>query len=303
MKRIKVIAVVGPTASGKSDVAILLAKALNGEVISADSRQVYRSMDIGTGKVLRDKRRKTDFYSEGIRHHMLDVASPKRQYTVVQWKRAAQRALTAIAKRGNVPIVCGGTGLYIDTLMYDLKFPAVQPDKRLRSKLGGHTLEYLFAKLTALDPVRAATIDRSNNRRLIRALEIVLQTGKPVPHFLRSDSPYHVLWIGIIQPKEVLRSRIEQRLHARFAGGMINEVRRLQKSGVSWNKLESFGLEYRWIARYLRQACTLEEMKSALLRDSLQYAKRQMTWWHKNQAINWIPAAKADALARAFLKP
>lgn len=290
--------IVGPTASGKSDYAIRLARELGGEIVSADSRQVYRGMDIGSGKVARDRvaesqSRKSikskirnpleeEFVSGGIRHHLLDVASPKRTYTVTHFLRDAKEAIADIRRRGKTPIVCGGTNFWIEALVFDTEFPEVKPDPVLRRELGKLTAPELFTLLSEKDPERAKTIDRHNKVRLIRALEIVATLGK-VPdnsHESRVESRKSddFRFIGIDLPKDVLHERIEKRLKERLGQGMIEEARRLhEQDGLSWKRLEGFGLEYRWCARFLQGKISREEMEASLLKDSNHYAKRQMT--------------------------
>lgn len=289
------IVIAGPTASGKSDLAIRLAKKLRGEIISADSRQVYRGMDIGTGKVTKREQKLA-------RHWLLDVASPTRQYSVAQFKRDAEKAIRHISKRGKLPIICGGTGFWIDALVYGQTLPEVKPDAKLRAQLRKLTPAQMFARLNKLDPVRAAVIDRRNPVRLIRALEIVMTTGMPVPPARRS-SPYRVLYLGVSRPMDELQRRIEKRLDARLKAGMIAEVRRLHANGVGWKRLESFGLEYRWVARFLQGNITRHEMRDALLKDIVAYAKRQLTWWRKNKDIFWvIDLQEATGLTLRFLR-
>lgn len=349
MAKDKIIVVSGPTASGKSDIAIALARRFNGEIISADSRQVYRGMDIGTGKVVSDTTFPSSklqilnsklFYSEGIRHHLIDVASPKSQYSVARFKRDAQRAIRDIVRRGKLPIICGGTGFWIDALVYDLQLPDVKPNAKLRAHLRKLTPTQLYPRLKRLDPTRAATIDRYNPVRLVRALEIIAATGRPVPAQVQSEkfkvkSGWDILYLGISIPKEKLARRIEKRLDARLRAGMVAEVRRLHEgarlvgprggsNGVSWKRLEAFGLEYRWVARYLQMKndklkmknrksdslhssfgithLSLSAMRSALLSDIIAYAKRQLTWWRKNPNIQWIEnTSRANRLAIEFL--
>ncbi len=280
-----VLVIVGPTASGKSDLAIRLARKFDGEIISADSRQVYRGMDIGTGKVTKAEQKL-------VRHWMLDVASPTRQYDVTAWRRGAQAVIADITRRGKLPIICGGTGFWIDALVYDLHLPAVKPNAALRARLEKQSPAQLFARLKKLDPVRAASIDRHNPRRLIRALEIIVKTGRPVP-LQKNGSPFEPFILGIDISKEKLAQRIEKRLDARLKAGMATEVKRLRRQGVSWKRLESFGLEYRWLARYLRgstsgKGLNLKSMRDGLLRDIIKYSKRQMTWFKRNPDINWV---------------
>ena len=276
----RIIVVIGPTASGKSALAIRLARKFNGEIISADSRQVYRGMDIGTGKVTKQEQKLA-------RHWLLDVASPIRQYTVAHFKRDAQRAIHNIFRRGKLPIICGGTGFWIDALVYDQSLPNVKPDAKLRAQLGKLSTAQLYARLKKHDPARAASIDRYNPVRLIRALEIVLSTGRPVPPKL-NGSPFEPFILGITRPVPELKRRIEKRLNTRLKAGMIAEVRRLHASGVSWKRLESFGLEYRWLARFLQNKISRTEMRDGLLHDIIAYSKRQLTWWRKNKDIRWV---------------
>ena len=176
--RPKIIVVLGQTASGKSEFAVKLAKKFNppvgGEIISADSRQVYKGLDIGSGKIIKKE-------MKGVPHHLLDITSPKRTFTVYQYQKLAKKALKDIIKRGKIPIICGGTGLYIDSIIYGIKFPEVPPNPKLRKKLEKRTTEELFKQLQKLDPRRAQNIDKYNRRRLIRALEIIITTSKPVP--------------------------------------------------------------------------------------------------------------------------
>lgn len=290
----KIIVIAGPTASGKSDLAISLAKCFNGEVISADSRQVYRGMDIGAGKV-------TKAQQKIVRHWLLDVASPKRQYTVAQYKKAATRAITNISHRGKLPIICGGTGFYIDSLVYGLTLPDVRPDAKLRTQLKRLSPLELFALLKKLDPRRAATIDPYNSVRLIRALEIAIKTGRPVAKSIKISS-YQILYLAIEVPKNKLAKLITHRLEARLKAGMIKEVFRLHANGLSWKRLESFGLEYRWTAKFLQHKLSRAQMREGILRDSIKYSKRQLTWLRHNKNIIWINNyAKASSLIAPFL--
>jgi len=277
MQKIKLLVIAGPTASGKSALAIRLARKLGGEIVSADSRQVYRGMDIGTGKVTKAEQKLA-------RHWLLDVASPSRQYSVARFVREARRAVRDIVRRGKLPIVCGGTGFWIDALVYCQSIPEVKPDLKLRARLRKLPTARLYARLQELDPARAAAIDRHNPVRLIRALEIVIATGRPVPP-RKNGSPYEPLYLGISRPLPELTRRIERRLDARLKSGMVAEVRRLRSRGVSWKRLESFGLEYRWVARYLRGKISRTQMRDGLLRDIVAYAKRQLTWWRKNPDV------------------
>ncbi|MEI8096676.1 MAG: tRNA (adenosine(37)-N6)-dimethylallyltransferase MiaA, partial [Candidatus Moraniibacteriota bacterium] len=257
----KTIVIVGPTASGKSDLAIALAHTYNGEIISADSRQVYRDMNIGTGKVKKDfpKNTKTktqrpnkgnkDYYSEGIRHHLIDVASPKRTYNVTHFIRDTKKSIADIRKREKTPIICGGTGFWVQSFIEGNNFPLVKPDVKLRKRLKKLSAEKLFSMLKKKDPRRAETIDAKNKVRLIRALEICASLGS-VPQtdnnqqLTINDKEYIILSLN--PSKEILNKNIEVRLEKRLKQGMVAEMERLREGGLSWKRLENFGLEYKY---------------------------------------------------------
>lgn len=283
----RIIVIAGPTASSKSDLAIQLAKKFDGEIVSADSRQVYRGMDIGTGKVSKKEQRL-------ICHHLIDVTNPEKRFSVTEYMTRAVKAMADIAKKKKIPIIVGGTGLYIDSLIYDLRFPEVKPNSKLRSKLEKKSVEVLFKQLRILDPQRAATIERKNKRRIIRALEI-LWSGQKIPvlntKYHEYKSKYDVLWIGL-KPNN-LESKIEKRLKRRLRAGMIAEVRRLKEGDLSWKRLEEFGLEYKWISRFLQKQISKNEMFQFLLRDIVRYSKRQMTWFKRNKKIRWFEKPNA----------
>ncbi|MDO8558579.1 MAG: tRNA (adenosine(37)-N6)-dimethylallyltransferase MiaA [bacterium] len=302
----RLIVIIGPTASGKTALAIRLAKKFNGEIISADSRQVYTGLDIGTGKAPRDKSKVKNqnetYISDGIAHHLIDVSSPKRQFTVVQYQRLAQKAVSDILRKNKVPIVCGGTGQYIDALVYGLAFPKVKPNRKLREKLERKPIKELFYMLKKLDPRRSKTIDPHNSRRLIRALEIVLTTKRPVPTLAKKEPRYEALWLGLNPVKKILHHNIHKRLLARMKQGMVSEVKKLKKQGVSSRRLESLGLEYRYINRRLEGHLKKQQMIGQLEREIRNYAKRQMTWFGRNRDIHWISVAKeAWHLVKRFL--
>ncbi len=288
----KIIAIVGPTASGKSALAVELARAFNGEIISADSRQVYRGLNLGTGKITRSEMR-------GVRHHLLDVASPtsRSPFTVAQFKNMGSAAIADILSRGKVPIICGGTGFYIHTLIDDVTLPDVPPNPPLRTKLEKKTTEELFSLLQHKDPSRAGTIDPHNKPRLIRALEIVEALGV-VPR-THHTSPYNTYMIGILTDKDTLANAIEQRIDIRLKKGMIAEARRLHAQGLSWKRMHALGLEYRFLALHLQGTITRAQMHDALLTETKQYAKRQMTWFKRDKRIQWFPLTKKKALHTA----
>lgn len=291
----KLIVIVGPTASGKSMLAVKLAKKFNGEVISADSRQVYRGMDIGSGKITKKE-------MQGIPHHLLNVASPRLTFTVVKYRRAALAAIKKIQKTDKLPILCGGAGFYISAVVDGIVIPCVKPNWSLRKKLEKLAPEKLYAILVKLDPHRAKTIDRQNPRRLIRAIEIAKKIGA-VPELKKQPLPYPVLFLGIkISPKE-LEAKIDQRLEKRLKAGMLAEVKRLKSSGLSWKKLENFGLEYKFAALYLQKKISRQEMVNSIKQASRQYARRQMTWFRRDQRIIWITNQKqAITAAKKYLR-
>lgn len=279
----KIIVILGPTASGKSDLAVKIAKKFNGEVVSADSRQVYKGMNLGTGKITKKEMR-------GIPHHLLDVASPKTKFDVVKYKKLAEKEIEDILKRNKLPIVCGGTGFYIQAIVDNIIFPEVASDPKLRKKLGKQSIEKLLKILKKLDPARFETVDQKNKRRIIRAIEISKTLGK-VPK-LKSNPKYNSLQIGIDIDKETLKKNIEKRLVKRLKQGMISEVKRIHNppvgGGVLWKKLIEFGLEYKFITLYLQGKISKQEMADQLKSAIWQYAKRQMTWFKRDERIIWI---------------
>ncbi len=302
----KIIAIVGPTASGKSELAVRLAlwikknrKALDvsgAEILSADSRQVYKGLNIGSGKITKRETR-------GVKHWLLDVASPKKVFTAHDYQKKGNRILNDIFKRGVVPIICGGTGFYIDSILYSPFIPEVPPQKKLRKELEKLSLEELLLRLRKIDPKRRETIDMKNKRRLVRAVEVAETLGGPVPE-RKKTLRHKTLIMGIRMDREELSKKIKNRLIKRIKAGMIKEVSDLHyKDGVSWKRMEDLGLEYGWTSRYLRGAISLEEMVSGLEKDIIRYAKRQVTWFKKENGIIWLDnysqAAKNSA---KFLK-
>jgi tRNA dimethylallyltransferase len=268
----KIIVVCGPTATGKSDYAVELAQKINGEVVSADSRQVYIGMDIGSGKITKEE-------MKGIPHHLLNVADPKEVFSVTQYQVLATKAIEEILAQGSTPIICGGTGLYIDAVVYGTDFPAVGPNEELRISLESFSVEVLADKLQTLDPRRYGEIDTKNKVRLIRAIEIATALGS-VPE-VRKNAQYKIEWHYLDLPDEVLKKRIHDRLFKRIDIGMIEEVESLHRNGVSWDRLESLGLEYRYIANYLQNKTSKEKMLEELEMAIWHYAKRQRTWFKK----------------------
>jgi tRNA dimethylallyltransferase len=289
----KVIAIVGPTASGKSGLAIEIAKKYNGEIISADSRQVYVGLNIGTGKVTKKE-------MSGVPHHLLDVANPKNRFTVSMYKELADKTIAEILSRGKLPIICGGTGFYIDAVVKNVLLPDVPVNKELREKLSYKTASQLFEMLKKLDQKRALAIGEHNKIRLIRAIEIVKAIGKVPP--IKTEPKYDVLSIGIKIDKDALKEKISKRLISRVKQGMIAEAEKLHEKGLSWKRMNELGLEYRTLARHLSGELTKEEMLSQLKREIYQYARRQMQWFKRDQSIQWFPIEKTKQINTAIKK-
>ena len=302
----KLIVILGPTSSGKTSLSIKLALRLRSgqakkfgiqgaEVISADSRQVYKGMDIGTGKVTKKE-------MAGIPHYLLDVANPKTRFSVAQYQKLALKAIKKIQDKNKIPFLVGGTGFYIQSVADGIVIPEIKPDWNLRKKLEKLTPEQMFAKLKKLDPRRAESIDKNNPRRLIRALEIVLKSKRPIMP-LSNNNRFETLFLGIKKDKKKLAKLIRERLLKRLNEGMINEVKRLHKSGVSWKRLEEFGLEYRYVAQYLQSKIKYDEMVSWLQKEIEHYAKRQMTWFKRDKRIKWVKKfKKAEKEIKRFIK-
>lgn len=317
MSRNKLIVILGPTSSGKTELSIKLAKKFNGEVVSADSRQVYKGMDIGTGKITKKE-------MEGIPHYILSVANPKTRFTVAQYQKLALKAIKNIHDKGKtrafsalsarpstkiknfsapIPFLVGGTGFYIQSVTDGIIIPEVKPDWKLRKKLEVKPIPELYDMLVKLDYARAKSIDKNNPRRVIRAIEIVLKTKAPIPPLTSKGADFEVLFLGVKKDKDELKKIIEKRLLKRLSAGMIKEVKKLKKSGLSWNRLEEFGLEYRFVAQYLQNKITYLEMINNIQKESEKFAKRQMTWFKRDKRIRWIKNYKeAEGLIRKLLK-
>lgn len=302
----KIIAVVGPTASGKTSLGIFLAKKLGGEIISADSRQVYKGLDIGTGKVTKKE-------MSGIPHHLLDVANPQKQFSVDDFVRLARPVLNGLIYQSKpiVPIVVGGTGFYVDALLGRVTLPNVPPNPKLRARLEKKNVGELFKMLQQEDPARAATIEPHHKRRLIRALEI---SYSPQRHtrsesrlagqrrVCREELSLDVLWLGINLPEARLRKNIHSRLFARISEGMLAEARRLHARGLSYRRMRELGLEYTYLADVLQHKISRREFEERLERAIWHYAKRQLRWFRRNPDIRWVTSrAGAARLAKEFL--
>lgn len=280
MSNKKLIVIVGPTASGKSALAIRLAKKLNGEIISADSRQIYKGLEIGSGMVTKKE-------MDSIPHYLLGVANPKNVFTVSHYKKLARKELDNIWKKNKLPIMVGGTGLYIRAAVDGLVIPEVKPNPKLRRELERKTVLELSRILRKMDIRRWKGIDQRNPRRLIRAIEIATALGR-VPKLKQEPIEADVLFIGVRKDKEEIKRLVYKRLISRLKRGMIAEVKGLHREGLSWERLEDFGLEYRYLARFLQGKMNKNEMTDELFKEIIKYSKRQMTWFRKDGRIQWL---------------
>lgn len=295
----KVIVIVGPTASGKTELSLVLAKIFNGEIILADSRQIYSGMDIGTAKA-------TKFEINNIPHHLMDIITPNQEYSVGQFKKDAIKAIHKIINSDKLPIVVGGTGLYVSALVNNLEIPEVKENKKLRSELEKEIkengLDHVFKKLTELDPEAANIVDPKNPRRVIRALEVALVTGQPYTLQRKIGKPlFDFLEIGLLCPADALKVRIIKRVKTMYRAGLVNEVKSLiKKYGEGPKAFDAIG--YRGTIDYLNGKISLAESKTQMVNNTWHYAKRQITWFKKDKKIVWVRNKKeAIALASEFL--
>lgn len=274
----KVIAVVGPTASGKTSYAIELAQKLGGEIVSADSRLVYKGFDIGTAKPTLEER-------SGIPHYMIDIVEPEVDYSVGLYADEAKKVIRNILSRGKVPIVVGGTGLYLNVLLMNYDLPGVEPDYELREKLRG--ADNLYEILSDLDIEAAKTIDKNDRKKLIRAIEVIKSTGLPLSKVRgKKSEEFEVEWIGLNFPRDVLYSRINERVELMVKNGLIEETEHLLKKHGRINNL-LYTIGYQEMIAYLDGLLTLEDAMDKLKQNTRRYAKRQLTWFRKNPAIKW----------------
>lgn len=290
MEKPKVIVIVGPTAVGKTSLSIEVAQFVGGEILSADSRQVYTGLDIGTGKVTKKEMR-------GVPHHLLDIADPRTTFTAADFIALGTDALNEVLHKEKVPIVVGGTGFYIDALLGRTSLAHVPPNEELRATLEKMEMDELQNALKERDPERYETIDVHNRRRLIRALEIVEALGKTPPP--QTESPYTVLWLGLNTEKDTLKKNIHQRLLERLDSGMVEEVEQLHANGLTYERMEELGLEYRYVGFFLQKKITREEMVSELEKEINHYAKRQMTWFKRNKDIQWFEPNEKEKILEA----
>ena len=299
MAKPKIIVICGPTATGKSDLAVELAGPINGEVISADSRQIYTYLNLGTGKI-------TPLEMKKIPHHMLDVVTPDEKYTVDQFKKESVKVIQRILEKNNIPILCGGTGLYIDAIINDTEFPDVSADLDLREELETKSTDELVSIFHQLNNNQPHKVDLKNKRKIIRAIEILKSLGH-IPSLEKKDL-YDVLYIGLDGSDEVLKEKIKRRIEKRIQDGMLEESEHLLSLGLlTHERMQELGLEYKFISDLLRKEITLDELKEKLFFAIWHYAKRQRTWFKRNKEIHWLDISddvngKALSLVDEFLK-
>lgn len=296
----KVIVIVGPTASGKTDLSIRLAKELNGEIISADSMQIYKRMTIGTAKPTKEE-------MQGIPHHMIDIIEPNDDFNVAKYKDMAEEKIEEILSRGKQPIIVGGTGLYVETLVKGIEFFDIENDLVYRAKLENEVnekgVDWLFDELKKVDPEAAKVIDKNNIRRVIRALEIYKVTGKTKTQLDKESvkgSKYDYIIFGLLWNREELYERINLRVDIMLKDGLIEEVKSLlDNEGFSKTALQ--GLGYKEVVEYLEEKASYEEMVEKIKIETRRYAKRQMTWFKRNQDIVWLEAADKQGMFEKVL--
>jgi len=296
----KLIVILGPTASGKSELAIKLAKKLKGEIVSADSRQVYKGMDIGTAKPTKKERKE-------ILHYLVDIKNPNQIYTAWQYKKEAIRAINKVIKRGENPFLVGGTGLYLKAVIENLEIPRVKPDWKLRKslelKIKTRGLKSLYDELIKIDPEAAYIVDSQNPRRIIRALEVAIKTKKPFSQQRKKGEPlFDVLEIGLSLSEEKLKEKIEKRVNKMMKTGLVKEVQNLIK--IYDKNLPTFdAIGYREIIDYLNKKISLAEAIKKIKKNTWHFAKRQMTWWKSDKRIIWVKSyQRAEKLVKGFLE-
>lgn len=292
---IQIIAVVGPTASGKSDLAVRIAQRLEGEIISADSMQIYRGMDIGTAKVTREE-------MGGIPHHLIDIREPQESFSAAEFQALAREKIREIAGRRKLPILVGGTGLYLNSVTdpYDFSGPKVERTGEIRAHY--HNLaksqgkEKLYEELLSVDPESARKLHPNDEKRVIRALEYFRLNGKPISENLqaarKTESLYSVYWIGLNMDRKLLYRRIEERVDAMMAAGLLDEVKALLAQGCQPDSQAMQGIGYRQLIQHLQGDLALQEAVDLIKQESRRYAKRQLTWFRRDTRIHWHDSLK-----------
>jgi tRNA dimethylallyltransferase len=296
----KLLAIIGPTATGKTEVGILLAEMLGGEIVSADSMQVYRGMDVGTGKPTAEQQ-------ERARHHLLDIVDPDEPFSVAEYQAQADAALAEIWGRGGQPILVGGSGLYVRAVVDEVDFAMAPPDPELRRRLAEEArakgLKVLHARLAEVDPEATARIHPNDEKRIIRALEVYEKTGRPISSVQKLDrgreARYNTRQFGLIVSRAEMYRRIEERVDRMIAGGLVDEVKGLLERGYGDDLAAMKGLGYAQVAAHVRGEITLEEAVRLLKRDTRRFAKRQLTWFRADRRIEWVDVGRMGGTSEA----
>ncbi|WP_025697146.1 tRNA (adenosine(37)-N6)-dimethylallyltransferase MiaA [Paenibacillus forsythiae] len=298
----KVLVLLGPTAVGKTRLSLSIAAAYHAEIISGDSMQVYRGMDIGTAKIKISE-------MEGIPHHLIDIHDPQEPYSVAEFQTEGRKLIGEISARGKLPFIVGGTGLYIESLCYGFRFSEAVADEAFRAEMDRFAEEHgalaLHAKLAEVDPASAARLHPNDRRRIIRALEIFRQTDTPLsksPAARKPESPYDLCLVGLTMDRQILYKRIEERIDEMLAEGLVEEVKGLMDRGCGRNLISMQGLGYKEIAAYLEGEMTLEESVALLKRDTRRFAKRQLSWFRHMKDIHWIDVTDSGNFSGNFSK-
>ena len=298
-KKIPLIILAGPTAVGKTALSIQLAKALDAEIISADSMQVYRGMDVGTAKITKEE-------MQGVPHHLIDMIEPEDEWNVMLFCQRAEEKIQEIASRGHIPMIVGGTGFYIHALAYSAEFDEEETNTELRGELEKMNTEDLYQKLQELDPASAVAIHPNNRKRVIRAIEYAMDTGRPISELnerlKQKESPYRLCYLVLNMPREILYERIEKRIDLMMDQGLEEEVRKLRDKGCTKDMVSMKGLGYKEILTYLEGECSLDEAIYTLKRDTRHFAKRQLTWWRRESEAVWLEKQPEETLLTRALQ-
>lgn len=302
MKR-PLIILTGPTAVGKTELSIKLAKAVNGEIVSADSMQVYKQMDIGTAKITKEE-------MQGVPHHLIDILDPKDEFNVFLFKEYACKAMEAIYERGHIPVITGGTGFYIQSVLYDIKFEKSDEDKEYREYLYGLAKEkgkeYIHDMLRAVDRESAEEIHFNNEKRVIRALEYFKQTGKKISEHNeeqgKNESPYNFLYFVLNNDRKILYDRIDRRVDMMFDMGLTDEVTKLIEYGCTKDMTSMKAIGYREFFDYFDNVITLDEVREKIKLDTRHFAKRQLTWFRREKVVTMLDLQKSDNNKDGLLK-
>ena len=304
----KLVAVLGPTASGKTALGIELAKKFKGEIISTDSRQIYKYMDIGTakepGEMKKDETGRLYLLAGGVRHYGVDLVDPGKTYTVAEFKQYALDTIKEILKRRHLPMLVGGTGFYVRAIIENLEIPKVAPNKKLRRSFEEKSLEELVKLLKDVDPQSAKKVDLKNKRRVLRALEVAILTGQSFTQQQKKGPKlFDALQIGLEIDRAKLYERIDKRVEQQFKDGLIEETQRLVSRKYKWNLPSMSGIGYKEAGQYLRGEISLERAKELIKFRTHDYARRQLIWFRKEKKIRWIRTSEeAEKLVKKFVK-